>query len=161
MVPGGSQIDKGGRPTKKPVPNGNGFSFTLKKAGIDPKLSSEAQRIELFRRLFEKTLPAWFERWRFGNLSIKDVKESKRITLSSSDSTTAPADFTYSMRGKVISITYLGGGSIQEEPARILRRIEHWHQGSVTSFRILYQDADGLGGEVTWDGEKAEIIAPR
>ena len=65
------------------------------------------------------------------------------------------------MQGKVISITYLGAGSIHEEIGRILRRIEHWHQGSVKSYRILYKDADGLGGEVTWDGEKAEVIASR
>jgi hypothetical protein len=89
------------------------------------------------------------------------MKESKQITLGSSDSTTAPADFKYSMRGKVISITYLGADSIHKEMGRILRKIEHWHQGSVKSFRILYQDADGLGGEVTWDGEKAEVVAPR
>jgi hypothetical protein len=30
-----------------------------------------------------------------------------------------------------------------------MRKIEHWHQGSVTSYRILYQDAAGLGGEVS------------
>ena len=89
------------------------------------------------------------------------MKEPNAITLSSSDSTTTAADFKYSMRGKVISITYLGTGSIHEELGRILRRIEHWHQGSIKSYRILYQDADGLGGEVTWDGEKAEVIAPR
>jgi hypothetical protein len=29
----------------------------------------------------------------------------------------------------------------------------------VKSFRILYKDVDGLGGEIKWDGEKAEIIA--
>jgi hypothetical protein len=73
------------------------------------------------------------------------MKESKQITLGSSDSTTAAADFEYSMRGKVISITYLGAGSIHGEIGRILRRIEHWHQGSVKSYRILYQNADGLG----------------
>jgi hypothetical protein len=66
------------------------------------------------------------------------------------------------MKGKVISITYLGTSSINEEIGQILRRIEHWHQGPVTSYRILYQDAAGLGGEVTWGGENAEvIIAPR
>jgi hypothetical protein len=86
------------------------------------------------------------------------VKESKQIALGSSDSTTATDDFKYSMRGKVISITYLGSGSINQEIGRILRRIEHWHQGSVKCFRILYQDADGLGGEVKWAGENAEVI---
>jgi hypothetical protein len=80
--------------------------------------------------------------------------------LGSSDSTTAPADFKYSMLGGVISITYLGAGSIHKEVGRILRRIEHWHQGSVKSYRILYQDADGLGGEVKWDGVKAEVREP-
>ena len=95
---------------------------------------------------------------RFGNLPIRDVKQRKKIALGSSDSTTAAADFTYSMQGKVISITYLGTGSIREEIGRILRRIEHWHQSPVTSYRILYQDAAGLGGEVKWDGENAEAI---
>jgi hypothetical protein len=86
------------------------------------------------------------------------MKESKRITLGASDPTTVATDFTYSMQGKVISITYLGCGSIHEEIGRILRKIEYWHQGPVTSYRILYQDADGLGGEVRWDGENAEFV---
>ena len=42
--------------------------------------------------------------------------------------------------------------------ARSVRRIEHWHHGSVKSYRILYQDADGLGGDVKWDGDNAEVI---
>jgi hypothetical protein len=62
------------------------------------------------------------------------------------------------MQAKVISITYSGTGSINKEIGRIMRRIEHWHQSSVKSYRILYQNADGLGGEVKWDGEKAELI---
>jgi hypothetical protein len=89
------------------------------------------------------------------------MKEPNAITLRPSDSTTGAADFTYSMRAKVISITYLGTGSIHEAIERILRMIEHWHQGSIKSYRILYQDAAGLGGEVTWDGENAEVVAPR
>jgi hypothetical protein len=89
------------------------------------------------------------------------MKEHKAITLSQSDSITSAGDFTYSMQGKVISITYLGAGSIHEEIGQILRRIEHWHQGPVTCYRILYQDAAGLGGEVRWDGENTEVIAPR
>jgi hypothetical protein len=65
------------------------------------------------------------------------------------------------MRGKVISITYSGPSSANQEIGRIMRRIEHWQQGSVKSYRILYQDAEGLGGEVKWDGEKAEVMALR
>jgi hypothetical protein len=89
------------------------------------------------------------------------MKEHKAITLSQSDSTTFAGDFTYLMQGKVISITYLGAGSIHEKIGQILRRIEYWHQGPVMSYRILYQDAAGPGGEVRWDGENAEVIAPR
>jgi hypothetical protein len=51
--------------------------------------------------------------------------------------------------------------AIPASPAlALLRRIEHWHQGSVKSFKILYKDAYGLGVEVKWDGENAEVIAP-
>jgi hypothetical protein len=85
------------------------------------------------------------------------MKQSKQITLSLSDFATSAPDLKYSMRCKVISITYLGMRSINKEIGRILRRIEHWPQGSVQSFKILYQDAYGLGGEVKWDGEKAEV----
>jgi hypothetical protein len=87
------------------------------------------------------------------------MKQGKEITLKSDAATTS--NFTYSMQSKLISITYLGPGSIHEEIGRILRRIEHWHQGSVKSYRILYQDAAGQGGEVTWDGENAEVTARR
>jgi hypothetical protein len=97
-----------------------------------------------------------------GQLIWNSRMKGKEITLGLSDSTAA-ADFKYSMSGKLISIKYLklGTRSINEEIGQILRRIEHWHQGSIKSYRILYQDAAGLGGEVTWDGENAEVIAPR
>jgi hypothetical protein len=61
------------------------------------------------------------------------------------------------MRAKVISITYSGAGSIHDKIERILRKIEYWHRGPITSYRILYQDAAGLGGEVQWDGQIAEV----
>jgi hypothetical protein len=76
------------------------------------------------------------------------MKESRQITLGSSDSTTVPTDFKYRMQGKVVTITYSGAGLAHKELGRILRKIEYWHQSSVTSYRILYNDAGGLGGEV-------------
>jgi hypothetical protein len=89
------------------------------------------------------------------------MKESKQITLGSSESTSSTAtDFTYSMRAKVISIRYSGSGSITKRLSEILRKIEYWHQGSITSYRILYQDAAGLGGEVRWDGNQAQPKYP-
>ena len=88
------------------------------------------------------------------------MKKGKEISLGLSDFS-AEADSKYSMSGKVISITYLGTGSVHEEIERILQRIEHWHRGSIKSFRILYRDDSGLGGEVKWDGEHGEIVAAR
>jgi len=41
------------------------------------------------------------------NLRAKDVKQNKQMTLSLSNSTTNPADFTYTMRANVISVTHL------------------------------------------------------
>jgi hypothetical protein len=41
------------------------------------------------------------------NLRAKDVKQNKQMTLSLSNSTTNTADFTYTMRAKVISVTHL------------------------------------------------------
>jgi hypothetical protein len=77
------------------------------------------------------------------------VKKSRQIALGSSESTgSTAADFKNSMRGKVISITYLDASSINEKIERILRKIEYWHQGTITSYRIVYRDAAGLGGEV-------------
>jgi hypothetical protein len=41
------------------------------------------------------------------NLRAKDVKQNKQMTLSLSNSTTNPPDFTYTIRAKVISVTHL------------------------------------------------------
>jgi hypothetical protein len=87
------------------------------------------------------------------------MEEPNAITLRSTDETTVPEDFKYRMRGNVILITY--SGSIDKEIIRILQKIEYWHQGSIKAYRILYQDADGIGGDIKWDGENAELIAAR
>ncbi len=57
--------------------------------------------------------------------------------------------------GKVFSIKYQGTGSMHKQFGRILRQIGYWHQGSIESLRILYQNVDGLGVEI------AEVIAQR
>jgi hypothetical protein len=88
------------------------------------------------------------------------VKQGKEISFNSNDG--GSADFNYSMRGKVITISDLkpGKGSFTEEIEKALRKVEYWHQGSIASFRILYRDAGGMGGEVQWDGQHAEILEP-
>ena len=72
------------------------------------------------------------------------------------------ANFRYAISGKVIAITSLklGQGSFSEEIEKFLRKMEYYHARPITDYRILYYDADGFGGEVKWDGEHAEIIAP-
>jgi hypothetical protein len=50
------------------------------------------------------------------------------------------ADFTYKISPTVISITDTGLGkcSVTENIEAVLRKIEHWHQGSVAKFKIMY-----------------------
>jgi hypothetical protein len=43
------------------------------------------------------------------------MKQSKQISLGSSNSTTVPTNFKYRMQGTVITISYLGAGSIHKE----------------------------------------------
>jgi hypothetical protein len=88
------------------------------------------------------------------------VKQGKEIGFNSSDS--GSADFNYSIRGKVISITDLkvGKGSFVEEIEKVLRQIEYYHQASIAIFRILYRDSDGMSGELKWDGQHAEVLYP-
>jgi hypothetical protein len=89
------------------------------------------------------------------------LRRGKEISFISNDS--GSADFSYAISAKVISITDLkpGKGSFVEEIEKLFRKITHWHQGSITGFRILCRDAEGLGSEVKWDGQQAKILQPR
>ena len=48
------------------------------------------------------------------------------------------ADFTYRITPEMISITDtgLGSRSVIEDTEAVLRKIEHWHQGSIAKFKI-------------------------
>jgi hypothetical protein len=89
------------------------------------------------------------------------VKRGKEISFNSNGSRSP--DFNYSIKGKMISITnlQLGERSFTQEIKKVLRRIEHYHQGSIASFRILYPDSEGMGGELKWDGQNAEVLYPK
>jgi 23S rRNA G2069 N7-methylase RlmK/C1962 C5-methylase RlmI len=91
-----------------------------------------------------------------------DMKQGKEISFRPEDDFSSGANFNYSMRGKMITIagSQPGKGSFVEEIEKALRKITHWHQAPITSFRIFYRDADGMGGEIRWDGQHAEILAP-
>jgi hypothetical protein len=57
------------------------------------------------------------------------------------------ADFTHKITPTVISITDTGLGSlpVTEDIEAVLRKIEHWHQGSISSFKIMCRDGKGFG----------------
>jgi hypothetical protein len=56
-------------------------------------------------------------------------------------------DFTYKITPTTITImdTTLGKLSV------VLRKIEHWHQGSIAASKIMYRDEDGLWNGIRWN----------
>jgi hypothetical protein len=73
------------------------------------------------------------------------------------------ADFTYSISGNVISIVDLdlGNRSVTNDFESVLRKIEHYHQGSIGGFRIMYRDSEGFWDGIRWDGKSASFFPLR
>jgi hypothetical protein len=71
--------------------------------------------------------------------------------------TACQADFTYRTGVKTIKIEDTGKGlkSVADELEAVLKKIEEWHQGSISGFAIGYRDRDGAWHELSWDGKKA------
>jgi hypothetical protein len=63
------------------------------------------------------------------------------------------------MSVKTIKIQDTGKGkkSVADDLKAVLRKIEGWHQGSVTGFLISHRDTHGAWHQVIWDGEKATV----
>jgi len=80
---------------------------------------------------------------------------------SLSDSIRTQADFTYKITPAVISITDTGLGkcSVAEDIEAVLRKIEYWHQGSITKFKIICRDGKGFWHGVRWDSQTASLLA--
>jgi hypothetical protein len=59
-------------------------------------------------------------------------------------------DFTYKITPNTITITdtTLGKLSVTKDIDAVLRKIEHWHQGSIAAFKIMYRDEHGGIGTV-------------
>jgi hypothetical protein len=76
---------------------------------------------------------------------------------SLSDSIRPQGDFTYNITPTVISITDTGLGqrSVIEDIEAVLRKMEYWHQGSITKFKIMCRDGTGFWHKVHWDGKNA------
>jgi len=71
------------------------------------------------------------------------------------------ADFTYNISPTVISITDTGLGtrSVIEDIEAVLRKIEYWHQGSVSSFKIMCRDGKGFWHRVRRDRKTASSFS--
>jgi hypothetical protein len=74
---------------------------------------------------------------------------------------TTQADFTYSITPNTISITDTGKGSrsATNDIEAVLRKIEYWHQGSITGFKIKYRDENGVWDGVRWSGQHSSFLA--
>jgi hypothetical protein len=77
--------------------------------------------------------------------------------------TESHADFSYSLSGNVISIVdlNLGNRSLTNDIESVLRKIEHYHQGSIVGFKIMYRDSEGTWDGIEWNGEHASFFALR
>jgi hypothetical protein len=71
------------------------------------------------------------------------------------------ADFTYRITPNMITITdtTLGKLSVTKDIDAVLRKIEHWHQGSIAAFNIMYRDEHGVWNSIRWNGQRASFLA--
>jgi hypothetical protein len=67
----------------------------------------------------------------------------------------------YKITPAVISITDTGLGkcSILENIEAVLRKVEHWHQGSIAKLQIMCRDGKEFWHRVRWDDETASVSA--
>jgi hypothetical protein len=74
---------------------------------------------------------------------------------------TTQADFSYSIMPNTIAIVDTGNGrrSVTNDIEAVLRKIEYWHQGSVTGFKIAYRDENGVWDGIRWDGQHPAFFA--
>ena len=79
---------------------------------------------------------------------------SNEITFNAklSEAPRTRAHFTYKMTPTVISITDtgLGSRSVTEDIEAVLRKVEHWHQGSIVKFKIMCRN--GKDSDIAFDG---------
>jgi len=83
------------------------------------------------------------------------------FTANFSDPIKTRADFIYKISPSLISITDTGLGSLPVtediDIEAVLHKIEHWHQGSIASFKIMARDGKGFWHKVHWDGKNVSL----
>jgi hypothetical protein len=72
---------------------------------------------------------------------------------------TARSDFTYKITPTLISITDTGLGERSVAEEAVLQKIEYWHQGAISSFKIMCRDGKGFWHRTHWDGKTASFFA--
>jgi hypothetical protein len=70
------------------------------------------------------------------------------------------ADFIYHIGSDWITIADTGKGkcSVTDDLESVLRKIECWHQGSITKFKIMCRDGEGFWHKVRWEGKTGSLI---
>ena len=81
------------------------------------------------------------------------------VDLKSQDR--ASAEGAIRSRRATISITGKVQLSVGKDLEMVLRKIEYWHQGSISAFKIMYRDEQGIWDGVNWDGLRASFFALR
>ena len=81
------------------------------------------------------------------------------LDFKSVDRPRTKADFTYQISPATIEIVDTGQGklSVADDLDAVMRRIEYWHMGSVSGFKISYRDENGARHEVQWDGRRVQV----
>jgi hypothetical protein len=57
-----------------------------------------------------------------------------------------------------IQDTVRGKKSVADDLEAVLRKIEHWHQGSIAHYRISYRSTQGTEHLGEWDGKMARVL---
>ena len=119
----------------------NGHSLNYLKAG-----SFRSSRLESHCSRGQRGFKLCLSSWIFYDGCAKNRLEGNRLWgkeiafgLDKAQDVTTQADFTYS-----ITDTGKGGRSVTNDIEAVLRKIEYWHQGSITGFRIMYCDETGV-----------------
>src|SRR5215471_4514890 len=85
-------------------------------------------------------------------LNFLDISKEIAFKFDEAKEAATRADFTYKIMPNTISITdtTLGKLSVTKDIDAVLRKIEHWHQGSIVAFKIMYWDEYGVWNGVRW-----------
>ena len=78
-----------------------------------------------------------------------------------SDQVKTRAHFTYKITPALISITDtgLGSRSVLEDFEAVLLKIEHWHQRSITKFKLMCRDGTGFWHGIRWNDKTVSVFA--